>query len=96
MGAGAIVTGGVGAVGPGVAVLPLEHAASDVSATIRKMKSGIVPLSPVAAQRRGREGGLMPVARPDYEERITVIGSTEAARRAGSTHASNATAQSKE
>ena len=40
-GAGAVVTGGDGAVGvEGDA--PLEHAATDISKTIKKMKCGIV------------------------------------------------------
>ena len=42
-GAGLVTGGGVGAVGPGDPVLPLEQPASESSETIRKMKSGIVP-----------------------------------------------------
>ena len=41
-GAGAVVTGGVGAVGPGESVLPLEHAVNDVSETRSKKRSGII------------------------------------------------------
>jgi hypothetical protein len=41
-GAGVVTGGGVGAVGPGDAVLPLEQPPSEISETIRKMKSGIV------------------------------------------------------
>jgi hypothetical protein len=57
-GAGAIVTGGVGAVGPGEAVLPLEQpAASTMRQTIRNLITASRLSSEAASRRRIDAGG---------------------------------------
>jgi hypothetical protein len=94
-GAGVLVGGGVGAAGDP----PLEHAATDareMTTTTKRITPDACPAEAVNEKPR-RTGGAPDRRKLPYHDcRRVVIGSTDAARRAGRKHASSATAHSSE
>ena len=93
-----MVTGGVGAVGAAFDA-PLEHAVANAANALRKNKR-VTPINACLAEAvnnvaakadRGRAG---PSELPYHDCRSVVMGSTDAARRAGRKQAASATAAS--